>query len=838
MSKIIKSVKNNMGYYLPMFNNQEIVSSITPFFSGDLNLGYYNYALEPISDNGLYNLTGKRNVHFFIDNVRYDLNGQLSHQQEDEIVYEVDMLKQIVRRTNNLFELVTESIVPVNDSLEVHKITLKNTTSKEFRIKVTTSVPLYSRSPENLHDHRHVTSLLNVAKIVENGIINKPTLTFDERGHKENEYSYSVFAYSKQAKAINYIPTLDEYINLGSLTYPKGINGVRKHNVGDVITGYEVIGAIEFEEVALKPNETYELILTIGINNNEEELLSQTSKYKDFNNFDLEVNKVLEHYKNLNRYIKFNLESSKKTNQLEWVTLQPILRRNLGNSFLPHHDYGHGGRGWRDLWQDLLSLIYSGDKSVKEAILNNFKGVRIDGSNATIIGTKPGEFRADRNLITRVWSDHGAWPLLTTKLYIDETGDIDILFNKQSYYEDQFTHYTKANKDDYHESNNLHIEGHLYEGTIFEHLLLQNIVGYFNIGKNGFTRLEDADWNDGLDMASDLGETIPFTMFYLNNLRVLSDLLNNINQDSIEVNDTLLNLVNEEITLKEFFDRVAINDIKVTSVNKDNLNNKLLDLINRKDKHINDNSVINNTHYQGYYDNKGIVLDNSNTASLTAQAMALINNIPSTDFATKVANKTKELLFDENIGGYRLNSNYNKVLPDMGRAYGFSYGHKENGAVFCHMATMYSYGLYNYDLVDYGREAIHTLLDQSLKDESKVLAGVPEYYNNKGVGMYPFLTGTASWIVKLLREQVYGLNMSYGELSLNPKLTLKDFNEGVASIETIIFGNKVLFKYYNFNNIEYGKYVINKILINDKETNERKFSNLNGIVEVYLDEIN
>ena len=65
-------------------------------------------------------------------------------------------------------------------------------------------------------------------------------------------------------------------------------------------------------------------------------------------------------------------------------------------------------------------------------ILDNYGGVRMDGSNATIIGEKQGVFIADRNHITRVWMDHGFWPFLTTKLYIDQTGDIEILLKKVS----------------------------------------------------------------------------------------------------------------------------------------------------------------------------------------------------------------------------------------------------------------------------------------------------------------------------------------------------------------------------------------------------------------------
>ncbi len=114
---------------------------------------------------------------------------------------------------------------------------------------------------------------------------------------------------------------------------------------------------------------------------------------------------------------------------MRWVS-QPFLRRLYGCSFLPHHDYGRGGRGWRDLWQDCLSLLLMDPGDVRRMILDNFGGVRIDGTNATIIGHKQGEFIADRNGISRVWMDHGVWPFMTTKLYIDQTGDLEIFIGE------------------------------------------------------------------------------------------------------------------------------------------------------------------------------------------------------------------------------------------------------------------------------------------------------------------------------------------------------------------------------------------------------------------------
>lgn len=831
-------ILNNKGYYFPLFNMKGLVSSITPYFAGDLKKGYYNYALKPATETDLFNLTNQRNVYFFVDGVRYDLNGQLSHQQDDDLEYSIEKLAQRVVRTNDKFKINSLSFVPVDETLEVHQIEFINTSDKVVELEVITAFPFYSRSPENIFDHRHVTSLLNDVKVLENGIVNKPTLSFDERGHKENLVNYSFFAFSDKTKAVKYLPVLDEFINGGTNLYPKGLFE-KGYQVGDTIKGYEAMGAIGFNKVIVKPNEPISFTLLMGIHEDYNLMLEEVNKYKDTNYLEKAYDKTINYFDEINSYIKFELNSSERIEQLNWVTLQPILRRHLGNSYMPHHDYGKGGRGWRDLWQDLLALIFSNDKTVKESIVGNFAGVRIDGSNATIIGSLPFEFKADRNKIVRVWSDHGAWPLLTVKLYIDETGDKDIIFTNQKYFDDQFTHYTKQTKVDVSSNNVLKIEKEEYLGTILEHLLLQNIVGYFNVGKNGFTKLEDADWNDGLDMANKLGETVPFTMFYLNNIRVIVDILKNVDDNDIEVFNALKSLIFEEYTLNEYFNVVAdykgLNKVKI---NKDVLIEKLETLIEVKETFILKNAVINDSHYKSYVNNDGKFLEDGKKISLTAQAMALMNNVPSKELALNVAAFTKNELFDANIGGYRLNSNYEKVLTNMGRAYGFAYGHKENGAVFCHMATMYTYGLYNYNLVDYGFESINALLDQALNPDSNVLVGVPEYFNNEGVGKYPFLTGTASWLIKLLREQVFGINFNYGVLSFNPKLAKKDFINGVASIKTYLFGKLRTVKYINDKNLEYGNYKISKIFVNKVEVNKNEFNSLDGDVEVYLNEVN
>ena len=159
----------------------------------------------------------------------------------------------------------------------------------------------------------------------------------------------------------------------------------------------------------------------------------------------------------------------------------------FGNSFLPYHDYGQRGRGWRDLWQDILALLIMETGQVDHLLFENFAGVRMDGSNATIIGGHPGEFKADRNNIPRVWMDHGAWPLLTTQLYIDQTGDLAFLLRDQEYFKDHLVERAQSIDQDWEpiQGTQQHTSmGELYQGTILEHLLVQHLTAFFNVGEH------------------------------------------------------------------------------------------------------------------------------------------------------------------------------------------------------------------------------------------------------------------------------------------------------------------------------------------------------------------
>ncbi|MBW6472821.1 MAG: hypothetical protein K0B14_06835, partial [Anaerolineaceae bacterium] len=176
-------------------------------------------------------------------------------------------------------------------------------------------------------------------------------------------------------------------------------------------------------------------------------------------------------------------------------------------------------------------------------------------------------------------------------------------------------------------------------------------------------------------------------------------------------------------------------------------------------------------------------------------------------------------LWDESIGGPRLNTNFNEMRLDLGRCFGFAYGHKENGAMFTHMAVMYAYALYQRGYVEEGYAVLNGIYQHVQNfPVARMLPGLPEYIEPTGRGVYPFLTGSASWYLFTLLTQSFGVKGYMGDLLLDPKLTLAQFDEsGKASVSTEFAGKRLTIIYYNERKLEYGTYQITHCKLDGKK---------------------
>lgn len=844
--------------YFPLANEAGMMSAITPDLGGDIKLDQNTFLLEPVSSENLHNNKSSRNFWVYVEGKgAWSVTGRSSKQQaklfeddkEDVKLTAGIMWHQVERQSQEMgLKAVMTSFVPeTEEKVELTKFEITNTSDKAQTITSTVAIPMYARSASNIRDHRHVTSLLHRTFTVKNGIMIYPTLTFDERGHNKNKIFYGALAKEEvngeMVSPVSFCPVTEEFIGRGgNFENPYYVvkNQPLPYKAGEEVDGYETVAAIRFADCTLEPGETRTYIVALGYGESEAEITELSKKYLIKKHFDKYLEETKEFWQEKIN-VSYNSADSDFDNWMHWVNFQPMLRRIYGCSFLPHHDYGKGGRGWRDLWQDCLALLIMEPEKVREMLIDNFGGVRFDGTNATIIGSKQGEFIADRNNIVRVWMDHGAWPYLTTRLYMQQTGDIEFLTEANTYFKDAQICRGEKRDDRWNDTigNKQMTEDALpYEGTVLEHLLIQHLTSFYDVGEHNHIRLRGADWNDGLDMAEERGESVAFTALYGGNLKNLAqdikDYSDKTGKDTVSIAKEILVLLEADSSiydsigeknalLEKYCDEVGhIISGEKTEVKCDWLADKLTEMSNWITDHIRNTEWTSdkegNSWFNGYYDNSGKAVEGDFESGvrmmLTGQVFTVMSGVATDEQVAEIAKAADKYLYDEAIGGYRLNTDFKEVKTDMGRLFGFAFGHKENGAVFSHMAVMYANALYSRGFAKEGYKVINTLYKHCADyHKSNIYPGVPEYVNQRGQGMYHYLTGAASWLLLTVLNEMYGIKGELGALKLAPKLLAEQFSNGKASATCMFRGANITVTYQNPFGLEAGEYTVKEIYI-------------------------
>ncbi|MDI6758531.1 MAG: cellobiose phosphorylase [Candidatus Omnitrophota bacterium] len=815
--------------YFPLCN-EVIMSSISPDLHGDIKSNQNSFLLTPVSRNDLIDSKVSRNFWIYLDKKIWSTTGvskDLRQIQNDRFKLEAGLLWHKVSRENKEIGLKAEvlSFVPAGkEPVEIMQVKITNVSKKLIKFTPIAAIPIYARGANNIRDHRHVTSLLQRITLHKYGVIVRPALIFDEAGHKPNKTNYFVLGCSEKVIAPQYIyPTQEMFCgDGGDLEAPQSLlENILP--VKDEIQGKEAMATLRFNQAVLLPGKSRIYIILMGITEDRKQI---GKIFKRFNSVD-KVKKALGDTKkfwvdlssrlNLPRdnqdvirqsmgeitnvslratlvseAIPTEIASSPAAprndtlsppsftdrlhqdfnNWFRWVSIQPVLRKIFGCSFLPDFDYGKGGRGWRDLWQDCLGLILNDSVRVRPLLVNNFSGVRIDGSNATIIRKEEGGnnkeragFIADRNDISRIWMDHGVWPLLTLNLYLDKTADFNILFEEIAYFRDQHIYRSRLCDRNWKtglENKLKTISGKIYKGTILEHVLVQNLTQFFNVGSHNFLRLEGGDWNDGLDMACERGESIAFSCMYAQNLKSLAELLKKINRRHIKIAKEIKillgkinynNIKQKQALLNNYFAKTKSYvlgsrvDVDV-SLLADNLLKKSEWMI----EYIRRSEWVQPGFFNGYYDDKKRrvegIRNNLVRMSLVSQAFPIMSGVATEAQIKEILKNVNKYLFDKKLKGYRLNTDFKEEEPALGRAFSFAYGNKENGAFFNHMVVLFAYALNKRGFVKEAQEILNSIYNMCVGTKrSKIYPCIPEYFDAEGRGMYSYLTGSASWFV-------------------------------------------------------------------------------------------
>lgn len=317
--------------------------------------------LEPVSSYNLHNNRSTRNFWCIAEGIGcWSATGASAEAEDkkfsgrqDSGVLTAGLMWQTVKRSSDKYKLEAEitSFVPVNDNVEIMRVVLRNMSETEQKITPVAAVPVYGRSADNIRDHRNVTSMLHRIHTQRYGVMVKPTMSFDEKGHRTNHLTYFVAGVAGDGmEPLSFYPTVDDFVGEGgTFIHPEAVYRDKEGVLsGTEIAGKEAMGGIRFEQVTLKKDETAEYIIIMGIAEKEEEMDEIVLKYASSIKAEQALNEVKEYWQEKVN-VRYHTGDERFDLFMRWVSFQPFLRRLYGCSFLPHHDYGRGGRGWRDL---------------------------------------------------------------------------------------------------------------------------------------------------------------------------------------------------------------------------------------------------------------------------------------------------------------------------------------------------------------------------------------------------------------------------------------------------------------------------------------------------------
>ncbi len=376
-------------------------------------------------------------------------------------------------------------------------------------------------------------------------------------------------------------------------------------------------------------------------------------------------------------------------------------------------------------------------------------------------------------------------------------------------------------------------------------MLIQHLTQFFNVGEHNNIRLEDADWNDGLDMARERGESVAFTSFYGGNLLALANLLEKLAAAkgiktidlAVEVETLLGTTVDHDDAQakRKFLFEAYVPSVQPAISGKQVKVNvtKIMDDLRRKGQwifdHIRKNEIISVDHdgqknkwFTGHYANQGAraegKVDGHVRMTLAGLVFPVMGGLANDGEIADILASVERYLQDAKLGGFRVNTDFG--LPhylDLGRAFGFAYGTKENGAFFNHMTVMYAYALYERGFVREGHDVLRYIYKMSTDTKkSKIYPGIPEYFDSSGRGRYHYLTGSASWLILTQLKQVFGIRGDGGDLLLVPQLVKEEFDPGsdAATVMCYFAGKRITVTYENPDKLDHGTYGIKEVFLN------------------------
>lgn len=371
------------------------------------------------------------------------------------------------------------------------------------------------------------------------------------------------------------------------------------------------------------------------------------------------------------------------------------------------------GIGFRDAMQDCDSFVQHDPEFCRSRLLEATRHIYPDGHTV----------RKWARLDLKPYFDGGIWYVNTLCKYVRETGDLDLLTVVEPYFDDGSS------------------------ATVLDHARRAMDFLDLNRGPGGLCRMGFGDWNDalnGIDREGK-GQSVWTSMAFVWALCQFADLLGHLGEADADHYRQLAQGM-----------RRILND---TCFEED----RYIRAINDAGERVGSESCDEGKVY------------------LNPQSWAMISGIASDEQAAVILDTVQRHLYTD-YGPVLLDPVYTRNRPDIGRITSDPPGFVENGANYVHAAMFHAYGLVLAGFPDQALEVLHRVFPSNPLNPSDKSGLEPYMITNAyegpasthpGRAMFPWRTGSASWLLKVVWDGFFGIIPYHEGLRIHPRLPLK-----------------------------------------------------------------
>lgn len=609
--------------------------------------------------------------------------------------------------------------VPLEDTVELWDVTIKNEDNKERKLSV------YSYCEFSFHhidmDNRNFQmSLYAAGSSYENGII--------EHDLFYEEFGYQYFTSNFEPDGFDCLR--DKFI--GSYRTEDNPIGVEK---GELSSSFEKggnhCGALQ-KKLVLQPGEEVRLIFMLGEGNREAGIKIR-EKYSNLSNVDVVYKELKEYWNNKLNKLQIKTPNEGMNTMINTWNLYQAEINVMFSRFASFIEVGgRTGLGYRDTAQDAMTVPHSNPEKCKQRIVELLKGLVSKGYGLHLFDPAWFDENSDEKPfksptviptpnandmihgLDDACSDDALWLVSSIVEYVKETGELDFVDTVLCY----------ADKG---------------EGTVYEHM--KKILDFSNemVGATGICKGLRADWNDCLNLGGGESAMVSFLHYWaLDNFIQLASYLGREEdvQKYTQIKEHVKQVCDEELWDEEWFIRgITKNGKKI-----------------------------------------GTKEDKEGKIHLESNAWAVLSGAASKEKGIKAMDSIEKYLYTPY--GIMLNGpSYTIPDDDIGFVTRVYPGVKENGSIFSHPNPWAWAAECKLGRGDKAVKFYNSLCPYYQNDMIEIREAEPYSYcqfimgkdhTAFGRARHPFMTGTGGWAYFSATRYILGIQPQFDSLEINP----------------------------------------------------------------------